>query len=92
MKIPNKVWIKNEVYEVVYQKIIDDPEDIGYCDDEKKILYIKLGLNKTDTFDVLLHECLHAISLHYKIKLSHKTLDRLATALVDIAKLNGLIK
>ena len=92
MKIPSRIQVKNEVYEVVYQETIDDPDDIGYCDDDKKTLYIKLGLGKELTLDVLTHELLHSITHQYKIKIKHSELDKLATALVEVCKLNGWIK
>lgn len=89
MKIPSRVWIKNEIYEVVYSELIDNPEDIGYCDDKKKILYIKLGLDDDTALDVFTHEFLHALCHLHKIKIAHKTLDKLATALAETITLNN---
>lgn len=86
------MWIKNELYEVVYQRVIDEPNDIGYCDDKKKILYIKLDLEHFDELDVFLHEYLHALSFLYKIRISHKTLDKLGTALAESLIANKWVK
>lgn len=89
--LPNRVWIKNEIYEVVFVREIDEPNDIGYCDDEKKILYIKIGLDKVEELDTFAHETLHAICHQHKIKLGHKTLDKLATAIVNTLIINEWI-
>lgn len=90
MRLPNQVWIKPKViYEVVYQEQIgDDKDTIGYCDDFTKHIYIKLGLDPTTELDTQLHELLHAITYAYKIKLTHKDLDKLATALAKVLTLN----
>ena len=80
------------MYEVVYQEIIDKIDDWGYCDDDKKILYIKLGLDKEQELDTFTHEMLHAMCHHHKIKISHKALDKLATALAGTVTLNEWIK
>lgn len=79
--IPSRVYIKGELYEIVYQRLIDKPDDLGYCDDDKKILYIKLGLSDFDELDAFIHEMLHALTHRHKIRISHGNLDKLATAL-----------
>ncbi len=91
--LPNQIWIKPKVvYERVYQELIgDDPKTIGYCDDPTKHIYIKLGLNPDEEAEVSIHELLHAITFHYKIKIAHKDLDKLAIALVKVLKLNSQI-
>jgi Zn-dependent peptidase ImmA (M78 family) len=90
MRLPNQLWIKPKViYEVVYQEQIgDDPKDIGYCDDETKHIYIKLGLDQLDELDTQIHELLHAVCHSYRVKLPHKELDKLATALAKVILLN----
>lgn len=90
--LPNRVWIKNDQYEIVYQKVIDNIEDIGYCDDKKKIIYIKLGLDKKTELDTFIHELLHAIQHKYKLRISHNNIDKLGTALAEIILLNKLLK
>lgn len=97
--LPNWVRIKrNLTYEKVYQDVIGDPKHPdaknthGYCDDETKHLYIKLGLTKLEQQQAEMHELLHAIIFRYKIKISHTQMDRLATALVDVCRLNGWLK
>lgn len=78
-------------YEVVYQRVIDDHNDVGYCDDKKKILYIKLGLEKLEELDTFIHEIFHAVEKEYKIKINHTKLDKLATALAEAIVANKLI-
>lgn len=92
--LKNQIWIKPRIiYEKVYQELIgDDPKTIGYCDDETKHLYIKLGLDEITEQDCTLHEILHAICYRYKIKISHSELDKLSTALIKVARLNDWIK
>lgn len=96
--LPNWVKIKrNVVYEKVYQDLIGDPKNpkskltVGYCDDDTKHLYIKLGLTKDEECEAELHELLHAIGHHYKIKIPHIELDKLSTALYKVMKLNEWI-
>ena len=86
--IPSRLWIKNVQYEVVYQKEIDKPADLGYCDDKTRHLYIKLGLDKRTELDAFLHEFFHALTHQYKIRISHNNLDKIATALADVIILN----
>lgn len=87
--LPSRIQIKNEVYEIVYQRTIDNPNDLGYCDDKKRILYIKLGLDEFTELDTGIHEILHAITHLHKIRISHNNLDKLATALAHLITDNG---
>ena len=90
--IPSRIWIKNVQYEIVYQKTIDRENDLGYCDDKTKHLYIKTGLDKRTELDAFLHEFFHALTHQYKIRIGHTNLDKLATALADVILLNKLDK
>jgi hypothetical protein len=87
--LPSRIQIKNEVYEIVYQRIIDNPNDLGYCDDKKRILYIKLGLDELTELDTAIHEVLHALTYLHKIRISHSNLTKLATALAVLILDNG---
>lgn len=90
----NRIYITDDVvYEKVYQKVIgEEPETWGYCDDKLKLIYIKLCLSEFDELDTTIHETLHAICLHYGIKIKHTELDKLGTALTKVGVLNDLIK
>ena len=88
MDIPSRVWIKNDLYEVVYTHLVDKPDDMGYCDDKKKILFLKLALSEQDTLDTFIHETLHAICHKHKIRIGHTTLDKLSTAIAETILLN----
>lgn len=91
----NQFWIKdNIIYEKVYQELIgEDPNTLGYCDDETHHIYLKLNMEKFDELDTLIHELLHAVCIHNKIKLRHQTqLDPLATAITKFLILNNFVK
>jgi hypothetical protein len=89
--LPNQVRIKPRItYERVFQELIgDDPNTIGYCDSLTRHLYIKLNLSKRLEEETEAHELLHAIADEYGVKIAHSELDKLATAIIKVMRLNG---
>lgn len=93
MKIPPKIRIKARIsYEVVWQELIaDDPDCLGLCDPQKRIIYLKLGMSDAETFKTYVHELLHAMSAEHEFELPHRTVYALEEAIFRISRLNRWI-
>lgn len=81
-----------EEYKTAWCESIDGKDTLGYCDDVARVIYVKTGLKPEESFRVILHEVLHGIDDVYDVKLSHKQIYKLETALADYLLKNDLIK
>jgi hypothetical protein len=94
MKIPPKVKIRRLAgktiwYKVVYQETIrDDPTCMGNCDPNERIIYLKIGMSKTDTLKTFMHEIFHAIEFEYQTPMPHRITDVLEEGVFKILKMN----
>jgi hypothetical protein len=92
---PKELTIKGNVWCIKWKRSLDyDPEDIpndvvGLCDIYDRTIYIKLGMSQRDTFDVFIHEILHAFEEEFGFNISGKPhvegdrLYQLTEAIVD---------
>ena len=95
MKIPHQIRIKknSKPYEVVWQDVVQgDPECLGLCDPNTRIITLKNGMGKDEILETFVHECLHLIELEYpKIKIAHSLIYKLEKPIVNLLKLNGWV-
>lgn len=94
MKIPPKVKIRRVAgktiwYKVVWQEVIrDDQSCMGICDPNERIIYLKMGMSKTDTIKTFMHEIFHAIEFEWDQPIPHKITDILEEGAFKLLKLN----
>jgi hypothetical protein len=92
MRIPQSVNICGQKFTIIRLKqiIIDGKYCLGACSaDECKIL-IKSGLHKEKAREVLLHECIHAISDNLNINLTENKVNTLSIEILRLIRSNGL--
>jgi uncharacterized protein with PIN domain len=78
-------------YTVAWCSRIQDKDDLGYCDTEARILFMKDGELIEETFKTLIHELLHAMDDTYKIKLSHTQVRKLELAIAEFLIQNKIV-
>jgi len=93
MKIPSQLRIKKGVaYEVVRQDLIkNDPDCLGLCDGDARIIFIKSNLSEAEELKTFIHEAFHALEFEFDIKIPHSTIHKLEAPIIRILKLNKWI-
>ena len=93
MKIPPRIRITPKAtYEIVWIDGFVKKDQVGECRYEEKQIVIKKGISEKEQIDTLIHEFLHAWEFEYKIKISHKAVYQLETAITNFFKINGFYK
>lgn len=87
MRIPKKVLICGQDFEVVRQK---DLVDMGICMVEECTIKLRKGLNKEKRKEVFLHECLHAIDENTNMELGEDKVNTLGIHILALIKNNKL--
>lgn len=72
--------IKGEEWRVVFVDRIEGKDTLGMCDPSNRVIFIKNGQSKEETFKSYLHEILHALEMEHDIKISHKAIYALEQA------------
>lgn len=75
---PKKVHLKGETYRLVFVKNL---ENIGEIDSGKKVIRIRAGMSRHETFRTFIHEVLHFIEFEWPIDIPHKTVYKLEEAI-----------
>lgn len=84
----NTVKICGVDYKIVTKNSMDMPDALGLChSDQQQIWLLDSNTDETNT-NVLLHECLHAISDALDLELTERQVNVLATALIAFARDN----
>lgn len=78
------VKIHGHLYRFYRVKRVDDDDNRGECDFEKKTIKVKRGMEKRAESETLLHECLHSIDT----EMSERRIHHLSTNLYQIFKDN----
>lgn len=82
MKYPAKIKIKRTQYSI---QIVDvcpgGPELYGECLGDNKIIFIKKGYSKRFTFEIFLHEVMHALEYEYGFRIPHDIINQLESPL-----------
>lgn len=78
---PRHVFIKDSFYTVLFKRNLADfigiKSVIGYCDGEKQIIFIQIGLSAEVLFATFMHEVMHSIEFEYNIKIPHKLIYKM---------------
>ena len=92
MRVPKQLSIAGHTIQVKYVKVLRYGGDDcwGLWDDDKHIIYLKMGMDKTREMEVLLHESMHAIEDIIDIELGEEILDRLAREVLALIRNNKL--
>lgn len=94
MKIPSKIKIGGYNYSVIKsdrQRSNGSEAPASVFTRHQKI-FLDIDQHPEQQFSSLLHEIIEAIDYHYELKLEHKTIMTLETALYQVLKENNLIK
>ena len=95
---PREMNINGEVWELKFKRVVEKTttgkplDTAGLCDPSERVITIQSGLSREETFDIWIHELLHAFEDEYDIKLSskqHRAGDRvykLSNAIVKFIK------
>lgn len=78
---PKKIHFSNTTYKIIFKKGLDC---YGETDPEKKTITIKDGLSPRQLLTTLIHELLHVIEFDHPVKLRHKTVYKLESAIMEI--------
>ncbi len=83
---PKELLIGNETYKIRFVKVIrgHGPNVVGLCDDGRKLITLKRGQGKKELFSTFAHELCHAFEAEYGIKINHKEIYKLETAVVEL--------
>jgi hypothetical protein len=87
---PEKIEVLPGVfYHISFHKVIlRDRNCHGSCNDTNRRIRLRLGQSNRALLETFVHELLHAIEFELKLKIPHKSLDEVATALVRVLALN----
>jgi hypothetical protein len=80
---PKRIYVKGEVYKVTFTTKI---KHFGDTDSETKVIRIRSGMSKRETFKTFLHELLHAIEFEcdFKSTLKHSQIYDLEDAIFEL--------
>lgn len=82
---PKTIIIKGKEWKIEFVKKIGKvASDVGECDASVKVIRIKIGQSKKETFLTFIHELLHAIEDAYRFDLKHKHVYLLERAIGDV--------
>ena len=89
--IPSHIRVGAAMYKIVINKdkLIEDGSD-GYCNPADSVLVINSEVGPQRKWQVLVHELLHAIEVQYNIKLNHRKINQLESALYQLLKDNRI--
>jgi hypothetical protein len=75
MKIPNRIKIKNKWVEITYQEGFVCGKHYGMYDPNTHVITIAAELDGQKKLECFLHECLHAISEIYGLKITERQVE-----------------
>lgn len=89
MKIPRKILVNGDLYQVSFRKDLGPSGSkgrmiFGICDEFDHMILIKTGLTPKQRWATFLHELLHAIEYSFKTEYPHKMINCLDTKLAAV--------
>lgn len=76
------------LYSIVKKNSIDMPDSLGMCHSDIQEIWVNNSNTDETTRNVILHECIHAISDSYDLELTERQVKVLATALIAFSRDN----
>ena len=92
MKVPRKISIAGHEIAIKHKKglSINGQEAWGIWDDDKHIIYLRFGMDKTRKQEILIHEIIHAIDHIHVLNLSERVVKILGVEIVAVIRNNNL--
>jgi Zn-dependent peptidase ImmA (M78 family) len=92
MNLRKSVIIAGHTIKIIYKKKIVYNGGVawGLYDDDKHIIYLTMGMEKTRKMEVFLHECIHAIEHIHGLNLSEKDVNLLGIELFAFMRNNKI--
>lgn len=78
---PRKIYYTNECYKVIFKKKLDC---YGITDPQTKTITIKDGLSARQLLSTFIHELAHVVEFERPLKIKHKDVYKLETAIVEL--------
>jgi hypothetical protein len=83
-KYPKTLVVKGEEWRIAFVDSIEGKGTLGLCDPSNRIVYIKNGQSKKETYKSFLHEMIHVLELEYDISIPHSSVYKLEEAIYDL--------
>jgi hypothetical protein len=81
---PKEIVYDGEVYKVKWVRKFEDPDQLGECCSSEKVIRLRLGRPKFETFETFLHEILHLIEFEHPIDIKHSHVYKMSEALAKM--------
>lgn len=81
---PKHISYNGEEYAVRFVRKFKEKLQMGECCPSEKIIRIKIGLSKEETFITFLHELCHMVEFEAPVKIPHPLVYKLSEALAQI--------
>lgn len=91
-RIPSRVTIGNNSYEVLFIDEFNNSSTLGETRLEDKQIVLKNGQTPKELVKTYLHECFHAISEEYDVGLTEQQILKLEESLTFILKDGNIFK
>jgi hypothetical protein len=78
---PKEIFFGSEKYKIKFKKNFDK---YGETNAAKKTITIKAGMSRRTTMTTLIHELLHVLEFEIPVKIKHKTIYKLESAIMEL--------
>lgn len=85
---PKEVFLRDIKYKILFVKGL---KDIGQTDPNKRVIRIRAGMSKNETFKTFIHEILHFLEFEHPVNLKHKIIYQLEEAIFALLSDNGFL-
>ena len=90
LRLPKVLNICGHTIKIIYKKKLfhNGSECWGLYDTEKEIIYLKMGMTRSQKSEIVLHEAIHAIEHINNINISEQGVKNLSIGLLGLIKNN----
>lgn len=94
MKIPNKLKIAGQYFDIKLSKGLNSSEDLGITNTTRNFIAINGSseICKTQQESTLIHEIFEAINIMYELGLNHYQISILETSFYQVLSDNNMLK
>jgi hypothetical protein len=85
---PKEIYLREAAYKIQFVK---NMKDLGSTNPNKRVIKLRAGMSRNETFRTLLHEIFHLIEFEWPIQLKHKTIYKLEEAVFHFLADNGFL-
>jgi hypothetical protein len=91
VRLPRSFRVKGRRWTLRFVPLVNgEPDTLGCCYRDNRIVEIKTGLNSRHRLEIWLHEIAHAIEFEYGVKMPHGKLADHADYLERVFNANGI--